>query len=207
MTIATSDRCRGTAQSTARTAQPFQHQIRFTARSAGRHSLAETRIQTQTSTQTRAQVHTRAQPRVPAATADQSVTRTIARAAAAAGPWPARLLIGAALAMVPWLFCLAALLPATATAAHWNAVWVGLDAAEALGLLATGLLLRRGDPRRALTAACTATLLAVDAWFDCGTAARGFDRLTALLMAVGVEIPLAVLLAVAAWRALPKQSE
>ncbi|MEV0663814.1 hypothetical protein ACIBI3_21555 [Actinomadura luteofluorescens] len=53
-------------------------------------------------------------------------------------------------------------LPATATAAHLPVAWVGLDALEALGLIATGLLAARGDRRHALAAAATATLLAVD---------------------------------------------
>ncbi|NUS17907.1 MAG: hypothetical protein HOY69_42010, partial [Streptomyces sp.] len=70
------------------------------------------------------------------------------------------------LALLPWLYVLATGLPATATAAHWPVAWVGLDALEALGLIATGLLAARGDRRHALAAAATATLLVVDAWFD-----------------------------------------
>ncbi|MGH6654171.1 MAG: hypothetical protein ACRDVE_03065 [Actinocrinis sp.] len=132
-------------------------------------------------------------------------TRTVAATTTSAtGRWSARGLIGGGLAMIPWLFHLAASLPSTATAAHWDAVWVGLDAAEALGLLATGLLIRRGDPRCSLAATFTATLLTVDAWFDCGTSARGADRTSAVLMAACVEIPLACLLLAVAWRAFPK---
>ena len=120
--------------------------------------------------------------------------------------WPAHLLVLASLAMIPWLAYLAATLPATTSAAHWDAVWVGLDTAEAAGLLATGLLLRRHDPRGSLTAAATATLLAVDAWFDCGTAAPCAERLIALAMAGGLELPLAVGLGVLAWRSFPQTS-
>ncbi|MCO6009289.1 hypothetical protein NE236_30390 [Actinoallomurus purpureus] len=121
--------------------------------------------------------------------------------------WPSRVglvLIGAGLALVPWLFVLASSLPATATAAHWPAAWVGLDTLEALALVTTGVLVTRHDPRRCLTAMVTATLLAVDAWFDVSTAAPGADQVTAVAMAVLLEVPLAALCVVLALRALPR---
>jgi hypothetical protein len=115
-------------------------------------------------------------------------------------PRPARgvrragwLLVACGLALLPWLYVLATGLPATATAAHWPVAWVGLDALEALGLIATGLFAARGDRRHALPAAATATLLAVDAWFDTTTAAPGSDFATAVAMALGAELPLAAL--------------
>src|SRR5438445_12206939 len=73
------------------------------------------------------------------------------------------LLTGAGLAMIPWLFVLAATLPPRTVAAHWSTVWVGLDSMEALGLIGTGLLLRRRDAGASLPSAATAVLLAVDA--------------------------------------------
>lgn len=115
-----------------------------------------------------------------------------------------RLLTGAGLAMIPWLFVLAATLPARTTAAHWSTVWVGLDSLEAFGLIGTGLLLRRRDPRASLTSAATAVLLAVDAWFDVLTAAPGADRLTAITMAAGAELPLSAMCAVLALRLFPR---
>ena len=115
-------------------------------------------------------------------------------------PRPARgmrragwLLVACGLALLPWLYVLATGLPATATAAHWPVAWVGLDALEALGLIATGFLAARGDRRHALAAAATATLLVVDAWFDTTTAAPGGDFATAVAMALGAELPLAAL--------------
>jgi hypothetical protein len=143
-----------------------------------------------------------------AAPTTESAPPTARLAGVVAGTsWPARLLIGGGLSMIPWLAYLAAALPAAANAAHWDAVWVGFDSAEAAGLLATGVLLRLGDARRSLTAAVTATLLGVDAWFDCGTAAPGADRLVAVSMAAGLEIPLSGFLAVIAWRAFPKAAK
>lgn len=124
-------------------------------------------------------------------------------------PRPARgmrragwLLVACGFALLPWLYVLATGLPATATAAHWPVAWVGLDALEALGLIATGLLAARGDRRHALAAAATATLLVVDAWFDTTTAAPGGDFATAVAMALGAELPLAALCGRLALRAL-----
>ncbi|MFF7987473.1 hypothetical protein ACFZDK_51855 [Streptomyces sp. NPDC007901] len=123
------------------------------------------------------------------------------RQAGRAGPGRRRAgfaLVGMGVAMLPWLVFLAVTLPRSAHAAHWSLAWVGLDAAEALGLTVTGSLLRRAHPTAALTGTATATLLLVDAWFDITTAASSADRLLAMVMAVGAEIPLAVLCAVLA---------
>ena len=84
-------------------------------------------------------------------------------------------------------------LPDTATAAHWPVAWVGLDALEAAGLIATGVLAARGEGRYVLTATATAALLVVDAWFDTTTAAAGGDFAAAATMALGAELPLAAL--------------
>lgn len=94
-------------------------------------------------------------------------------------------------ALVPWLYVLARTLPSTARVGHWNVAWVGLDALEALGLLATAALRRRGDDRHRLTAAATGTLLVVDAWFDTVTAAPGGELAAAVTMALCAELPLA----------------
>ncbi|POX49391.1 hypothetical protein C3488_17650 [Streptomyces sp. Ru72] len=102
------------------------------------------------------------------------------------------------MALLPWLVVLADGLPGTTTAAHWRGAWIGLDALEALGLIATGVLAVRGHHMHRLTAAATATLLVVDAWFDTMTAAPGADRFAAVAMAVGAELPLAVRCAVLA---------
>ena len=109
----------------------------------------------------------------------------------------ARALVGLGLVLVPWLGVLAA-------SGAWN--WVGLDSLEAAGLVVTGLLLRRADPRHCLTAAGTAVLLLTDAWFDVTTAAPGQALAVALAMAVLAELPLAYLCARLALRSLPQQT-
>jgi hypothetical protein len=82
---------------------------------------------------------------------------------------------------------------------------VGLDMMEALGLVTTGVLLRLRDERRCLTAAATAALLVVDAWFDVTTSTPGADHLTALLLAVFLEIPIASLCAALALRTVSRR--
>ncbi|MER7788121.1 hypothetical protein [Streptomyces sp. NPDC097640] len=123
----------------------------------------------------------------------------------ARAPWAARatrttravesVLLVSGAALVPWLVVLTTTLPPTAQVGRWNVAWAGLDALEALGLVATGLLRRRGDGRHRLTAAATCALLVVDAWFDTVTAAPGAELATALAMAVCAELPLAVVCA------------
>ncbi|MBK3574482.1 hypothetical protein JHN63_11785 [Streptomyces sp. MBT65] len=96
--------------------------------------------------------------------------------------------------MIPWIFVLAWAAGACPVA------WIGLDTMEAMGLVGTGLLLARCDPRRVAVAPATAVLLTVDAWFDVLTAGPGV--LVALLMAACLELPLAALCTAVAWKAL-----
>jgi phosphoribosylamine--glycine ligase len=112
----------------------------------------------------------------------------------AAGPRPgalATLMVGAGLCLLPWLAYLAVSLPASPHAAHWPAVWAGLDALEAAGLISTGLLLRRGDSRYCLTAVATAAFLLTDAWFDVLTAPPGAGQRESMVLALAAELPVA----------------
>ncbi|MFE3634706.1 hypothetical protein [Streptomyces sp. NPDC059168] len=118
--------------------------------------------------------------------------------------WAGPVLLGLGLVMIPWVVYLHTSLPATAEAPHWAWAWTGLDVLEALGLVSTGLLLRRRDARASLTAMAASTLLFVDAWFDTMTAAPGADLVSAIAMAVCAEIPLALACAVLARRGFPR---
>ncbi|MFE0254373.1 hypothetical protein [Streptomyces sp. NPDC059010] len=108
--------------------------------------------------------------------------------------------VACGLALLPWLAVLANSLPAAAVASNWRTVWIGLDAAEAVALIATGLLAVRGHRLQPLTATAAATLLVVDAWFDTMTAAPGADQVSAAAMALGAELPLAAVCLVLAAR-------
>lgn len=93
---------------------------------------------------------------------------------------PAMVLTG--LLLVPWILYLAGELPRTTRARNWSLMWTGVDIAEAVGLILTGILLWRRSSYRALPAAFTSALLAVDAWIDVTTSAPGHTRAMAITM-------------------------
>jgi hypothetical protein len=99
--------------------------------------------------------------------------------------------LGAGVALVPWLFVASSLLPAASGAEGWSTGWAVLDGAEAVALLATGALLRRGSRRACDVAAVAASLLLADAWLDVATASS--HRVLSVLLALFAEVPLAVL--------------
>jgi hypothetical protein len=119
--------------------------------------------------------------------------------------WLARALVVAGLGMIPWLVLLAIQLPASAVTVHWSTAWAGLDAMEAAGLLVTGMLLLRRDNRCCLAATVTGTLIFVDSWFGVTTAAPGPAQLTAIAMAVFIEVPVSALCAVLALHLAPRR--
>ncbi|MQY08306.1 hypothetical protein [Actinomadura macrotermitis] len=110
-------------------------------------------------------------------------------------------LTAAGASMVPWVFTLAAQLPSSTQVSNWSAAWIGLDLMLAAGLAGTGLLFARRDARHGLTAAATAALLVMDAWFDVLMSPAGGERALALALAAGAELPLAAACAVLAARA------
>ncbi|MFI1100334.1 hypothetical protein [Streptomyces melanogenes] len=115
-------------------------------------------------------------------------------------PRLAALLTVAGAALVPWMAVLAQTLPRTVEVSNWPAAWIGLDAGLAVGLVGTGVLLRRGDPRVSSAAAATGALLVMDAWFDVTTAAPGPEFATAVALALLAELPLAAACGVLAGR-------
>jgi hypothetical protein len=78
---------------------------------------------------------------------------------------------------------------------------MGLDIAEAAGLVGTALLLCRRSLFAAMTAAPTSTLFLIDAWFDTVTSNQGLDYTEAPGLAFFGEIPLGITCAVVAARA------
>lgn len=136
-------------------------------------------------------------PRTPRALRTPRVLR-IARTPRA--PRTATVLTGAGLVLLPWVVVLAKTMPRTTEVSNWSTAWIGLDLMLAAGLTGTGALLRRRDPRASPVAAATAALLVMDAWFDVTTSGGTGGQGTALLLAAGAELPLAVACAVVAVR-------
>jgi hypothetical protein len=101
-------------------------------------------------------------------------------------------------AAIPWTAYLAVSLPEQARAHNYRVAWVGFDTLLIAVLLITAYLAWRGRRLVGLLAASTATMLVVDAWFDVTTSRRA-EAATAILSAVLVELPLAL---VCGWIAL-----
>lgn len=112
--------------------------------------------------------------------------------------WVAPLFAVLGAATVPWTAYLAISLPQQARTHNYRLAWVGFDVMLIVVLLATAYAAWRGLRLVGLLAASTATILIVDAWFDVTTSRRA-DRPWAVLSAVLVELPLAV---VCGWIAL-----
>jgi hypothetical protein len=106
--------------------------------------------------------------------------------------WVPPLLALIALALVPWALWLTTVLPSHEVAEHWDLAWGGFDLLLAAALLATAVATWRASPLLEAAAACTGTLLVVDAWFDVLTS-EGRDLTYAIVLAVVAELPLAAL--------------
>jgi hypothetical protein len=111
------------------------------------------------------------------------------------------LIVGAIIALTPWIVYLAITLPDKYIAHNWLTTWVGFDALILLFMAATAVLGLLRRQLLVLTAFTTGILLICDAWFDMMTAAPD-DRWLSVLTAVLGELPLAVLLITGALRIL-----
>jgi hypothetical protein len=124
--------------------------------------------------------------------------------------WIPPLFLLGAVVLVPWVILLIWLLPSTHRSAHWDVAWGGFDVALAALLLTVAVATWRRSPWLEGAATATATLLVVDAWFDVLTSSTGTELAVALVEALLVELPLAVvcvLLARAAERRLSATAE
>jgi hypothetical protein len=107
--------------------------------------------------------------------------------------WTVALIALASVLLVPWLVLLFFVLPSKHESAHWDIAWAGFDGALALLLLAVAVTAWRRSPWLEGAAAAAATLLVVDAWFDVLTASSRGELVLAIVEALCVELPLALL--------------
>lgn len=97
-----------------------------------------------------------------------------------------------AMVMIPWTVYLGYDLPRRARTNHYDVAWTGFDVLLAGALLSvTWTALRRSD-WLPVAGACSATLLITDAWFDVMTSTGRLETISAIIMALMVELPLAV---------------
>lgn len=100
--------------------------------------------------------------------------------------------LASAVVVALWTVWLSYDLPSRSLAAHWDVAWGGFDVMLAVALGATGVSTIRNSPWLFGSAICAATLLSVDAWFDCLTANGHRQVILALAQAVFLELPLAL---------------
>ena len=114
-------------------------------------------------------------------------------------PW---VMFGIVGLLVAWTTVLDSTLHGRALVRNWSTTWIGLDLAEAAMLALTAFLLLRRSRALSPAAAATATLVAVDAWFDVMTSANGSGYYASLVSAIVIEIPAALALGVLSWWAV-----
>ena len=104
--------------------------------------------------------------------------------------WTGWLLLALGVFTLPWTANLAIDLPDKSEAAHYNASWVGFDLLLCALLIRTGWSLLRRRAYVEVTAAMTAVMLFIDAWFDVLSAPTAKEFAVALALALCVELPL-----------------
>ena len=107
--------------------------------------------------------------------------------------WTAPVYLVLAVLLVPWIVYLGLELPERTTSSHWDIAWVGFDAMEFAALALTGWAAYRRSTWVEVAATAAAVLLIVDAWFDVTTATGAWNMTQAIILGVGIELPLAVL--------------
>ncbi|MBS2532636.1 hypothetical protein KGQ20_07605 [Catenulispora sp. NF23] len=106
--------------------------------------------------------------------------------------WTGWLLLALGVFTLPWTANLAVYLPDKSEAAHYNASWVGFDLLLCALLIRTGWSLLHRRAYVEVTAAMTAVMLFIDAWFDVLSAPTTKEFIVALGLALCVEVPLGV---------------
>jgi hypothetical protein len=100
---------------------------------------------------------------------------------------------------LPWIVYLSLTIPARSHTSHYDIAWIGFDCAM---WVVIGMLAFCAFTGRAATgpfAAVAATMLVLDGWFDVTTSQSGGQFLTALILALCAELPLAI---ICAWAAI-----
>ncbi len=105
--------------------------------------------------------------------------------------WAGPAFLAFSLILLPWIVYLGLTLPSHQVVADFHIAWVGFDILLMLVLACTGYFALRRSRYLGPAAAAVAAMLVVDAWFDVVTSPPG-QRMLAIVLAVGVELPLAM---------------
>jgi hypothetical protein len=105
--------------------------------------------------------------------------------------WAAIVYITTSVCLIPWTLYLYDTLRAHHVVRHWDVIWLGVDAALAVCLLATGVTALKKSLWVVMAATLTGGLLLMDAWFDVMSARPGPELVQAVFAALLLELPLA----------------
>ncbi len=100
-------------------------------------------------------------------------------------------LAAGAVLLIPWTAYLAVTLPRHSLAVHYDLAWTGFDVMLVIVLGAAAYAAFRTPRWLPVWASSAATLLVVDAWFDV-TTSRQVDKIVAIILALLVELPVAI---------------
>ena len=92
--------------------------------------------------------------------------------------------------LLPWIVYIALSLPSRQLSPNYDIAWAGFDVMLAAGLAGSAYLALRRSRYLSASAASTAALLVVDAWFDCMTTPAS-SRWESIALCFVVELPLA----------------
>jgi len=100
---------------------------------------------------------------------------------------------------LPWIVYMSLTIPSRSHTSHYDVAWIGFDCAMwvVIGLLAFCAF--TGRAATGAFAAVAATMLLLDGWFDVTTSQGGGQFVSALILALCAELPLAI---VCAWAAV-----
>lgn len=107
--------------------------------------------------------------------------------------WTGKLYFLMAAVLLPWTIYMSFALPRHHSTAHWDIIWSGLDIALVATVALTAYFAHRRSIWIVLTASTTGSLLVVDAWFDVLSEHAITLVQNALVMAIFLEIPLALM--------------
>lgn len=107
-----------------------------------------------------------------------------------------------ALCLLPWTLYLSQSLPEHQLTVNWDVSWVGLNIALIVSLVTTGYLSYLQSRWVAMSATVLGSVLVLDAWFDVLSQRGGDDLRQAVMLAVFIELPIALASFVIAGRAL-----
>jgi hypothetical protein len=95
--------------------------------------------------------------------------------------------------LIPWTIYLSYLLPPRYVSHHWDIAWTGFDIFEIILFAMTAVLAVKRSSWTALSAAMLGTVLLMDSWFDVLTANPGREQMQALMDALIIEVPIALI--------------